>query len=115
MIEGRKGRGRPVHLLQEARAVVVRIGRGRIGLDRKADQPFGVLDLAGLVADDAECVQRLEMPGLGGENLAVDARSVRKPSGAAQLHGILQSRIAHQGPGGDIGWRWAVKVPRRAC
>ena len=55
------------------------------------------------------------MPGLGGENLAVDARCVRKPSGAAQLHGILQSRIAHGGlGGGHIGWRRAVKVPTTA-
>ena len=60
-------------------------------------------------------MQRLEMARLRGEDFGVDAGRVRKPSGAAQLHGILQSRIAHGGLGGGlIGLRRAVKVPTTA-
>ncbi len=102
MVERRERFGRPVHPLKEAGAVVVRVVGGRVGFDREPDQLLRLLDLARLIADDAERVQGLEMHRLRGQDFAVNAGCIRKPSGAAQLHGILQSRVAHGGLGAVI-------------
>ena len=81
-------------LQQQAGAIVDRIG-ARLDRDRGADQALGFVDLARLVTKDAERMQRLEMFGIGTQDLAVNLRSLGQAARAAQTKGVVERGIIH--------------------
>src|SRR6185503_2667492 len=80
-------------LQQEAGAIVDRLGGARLNRDGSSDQTLGFVDLAGLIAQDSEGVQRLEMLGVGSQDIAVDFRRLGKAARTAQAKRIVERRI----------------------
>src|SRR5262245_57206742 len=73
-----------IQLLQQARTIVIRIRRAWANGDRLAYETLGLLELAALIANDAERVQSLEIRGLALQDLLVNGGSLIELAGAAQ-------------------------------
>src|SRR3977135_3644062 len=67
----------------------------RFHRDGLADQPLGILNLSGLVADNPERMQRFEITRLRRKQVLVNPRGIAKPSSATQIQCVLQQGFAH--------------------
>ena len=85
----------PARGAQDVAQVVVRPGLVRVELQRPADQRDRDLRIAALMREHARIVQRVDMGGIGGENLAQRRRGVLQRArsqvvdGAGELFGAV--------------------------
>src|SRR5262249_55545032 len=85
--------------------VVVEIGVAAIQGDRLADQLDREVAAPGLMGNEAEKVQAVDVPWVDLEDAAVDGSSFFQPTGAVQGHGLVQRSFAirHHRPPMDAG------------
>ena len=89
-VETRPVRHSGVKLLQQTGTIVVGIMSCRPRLNRRAYQPLGICNLARLIANDAQSVQRVEVGRFRSQHLLINSRGIRELSGAPKIQCVLQ-------------------------
>src|SRR5262245_17173854 len=85
----------PIQVLQCHAAMMQRIERGGVDLERAPHQPLGLLEFAALKMRESQKIQGVELPGLKLQHVAIHAAGLGQLPFLMEAKRALEKVIAH--------------------